>query len=166
MKKPKSIPFFLLLALLSFVSCGGKKFNLPVRQLVIFSQQENQSEKALYVDAELAVREEERNYGFMNRKVIPDGTGMLFIFEKDQVLHFWMKNTPHPLSIAYIDSSGIIADILDMTPFSEASVSSSRSVRYALEVPQGWFKKNGIKEGDRVEWTGPDNQILPLRGIK
>lgn len=166
MKKPKSIPFFLLLALLSFVSCGGKKFNLPVRQLVIFSQQENQSEKALYVGAELAVREEERNYGFMNRKVIPDGTGMLFIFEKDQVLHFWMKNTPHPLSIAYIDSSGIIADILDMTPFSEASVSSSRSVRYALEVPQGWYKKNGIKEGDRVEWVGENNQVLPLRGMK
>lgn len=166
MKKPKSIPFFLLLALLSFVSCGGKKFNLPVRQLVIFSQQENQSEKALYVDAELAVREEERNYGYMNRKVIPDGTGMLFIFEKDQVLHFWMKNTPHPLSIAYIDSSGIIADILDMTPFSEASVSSSRSVRYALEVPQGWFRKNSIKAGDRVEWVGENNQVLPLRGIK
>ncbi|MBP5452471.1 MAG: DUF192 domain-containing protein [Treponema sp.] len=166
MKKPHSLPFFLMLALLSFVSCGGKKFNLPVRQLVIFSQQDSGSETALYVDAELAVKEEERNYGFMNRKVIPDGTGMLFIFEKDQVLHFWMKNTPHPLSIAYIDSTGIIADILDMTPFSEASVSSSRSVRYALEVPQGWYKKNGIKVGDRVEWVGENNQLLPLRGIK
>jgi uncharacterized membrane protein (UPF0127 family) len=72
-----------------------------------------------------------------------------------------MKNTPHPLSIAYIDSNGIIADILDMTPFSEATVSSTRSVRYALEVPQGWFKKNGIKEGDKVEWIGPDKQVLP-----
>ena len=91
---------------------------------------------------------------------------MLFIFEKDQSLHFWMKNTPHPLSIAYIDSNGIIADILDMTPFSEATVSSTRSVRYALEVPQGWFRKNGIKEGDKVEWIDPDKQVLPLRGIK
>ncbi|MBP5357725.1 MAG: DUF192 domain-containing protein [Treponema sp.] len=166
MRKSISLPVFLMAAILSFISCSAKKYNLPVRQLVIFSQQGSGNETALYVDAELAVKEEERNYGFMNRKNIPDGTGMLFVFEKDQILHFWMKNTPHPLSIAYIDSTGIIADILDMTPFSEASISSSRSVRYALEVPQGWFKKNGIKEGDRVEWTGPDNQVLPLRGIK
>ena len=161
----KSIPLVLVLALLSFISCSGKKFDLPVRRLSISSQQASAS-TVLYVDAELAVKEEERNYGFMNRKDIPDGTGMLFVFEKDQILHFWMKNTPHPLSIAYIDSTGVIADILDMTPFSEASVSSSRSVRYALEVPQGWFRKNGIREGDTVEWVAQDNQVLPLRGIK
>ena len=166
MKKSAHLHIFLLLAVVSFFSCSGKKFNLPVRQLVIFSQQDSGNETALYVDAELAVKEEERNYGFMNRKNIPDGTGMLFVFEKDQILHFWMKNTPHPLSIAYIDSTGIITDILDMTPFSETSISSSRSVRYALEVPQGWYRKNGIKEGDRVEWVGSDNEVLPLRGIK
>ena len=75
---------------------------------------------------------------------------MLFIFEKDQILSFWMKNTPHPLSIAYIDSKGKIRDIFDMTPYSLASVVSTVSVRYALEVPQGWFDKVGIKKGDIV----------------
>ena len=30
----------------------------------------------------------------MERKNIPDGTGMLFIFDRDQILSFWMKNTP------------------------------------------------------------------------
>ena len=73
---------------------------------------------------------------------------MIFVFEKDQILSFWMKNTPHPLSIAFIDSNGKIRDIFQMTPYSLASVSSTTSVRYALEVPQGWFKKEGIKEGD------------------
>lgn len=86
----------------------------------------------------------------MERKNIPAGTGMVFIFERDQILNFWMKNTPTPLSIAYIDSRGTIRDIFDMTPFSLSSVTSTVSVRYALEVPQGWFAKNGIKPGDRV----------------
>ena len=86
----------------------------------------------------------------MERKVIPDGTGMLFVFEKDQILSFWMKNTPHPLSIAYIDSKGKIRDIYDMTPFSLSSIISTVSVRYALEVPQGWYKNNGITVGDNV----------------
>ena len=100
--------------------------------------------------AEIAEKPEERNFGFMERKTIPDGTGMLFVFEKDQILSFWMKNTPHPLSIAYIDSKGKIRDIFDMTPYSLASVVSTVSVRYALEVPQGWFDKVGIKKGDIV----------------
>ena len=86
----------------------------------------------------------------MERKKIPDGTGMLFIFESDQILSFWMKNTPHPLSIAYIDSKGVIKNIYDMTPFSLSSITSTVSVRYALEVPQGWFKKNNIQEGDSI----------------
>ena len=87
----------------------------------------------------------------MERKNIPDGTGMIFIFEQDQILSFWMKNTPHPLSIAYIDSKGKIRDIFDMTPYSLSSIKSTVSVRYALEVPQGWFKKNNIQTGDVIK---------------
>ena len=104
------------------------------------------------VSAEIAEKEKDLDKGFMNRKDIPDGTGMLFIFKKDQVLSFWMKNTPHPLSIAYIDSKGKIRDIFDMKPYSLAPITSTVSVRYALEVPQGWFKKNDIDVGDIVSW--------------
>ena len=102
------------------------------------------------VRAEMARTDAERSRGFMKRKRIPDGTGMLFVFAKDEVLSFWMKDTPHPLSIAYIDSSGRIRDIYDMTPFSRAPVESSVSVRYALEVPQGWFDRVNIKVGDTL----------------
>lgn len=99
---------------------------------------------------ELAEKAEDRNHGFMKRKNIPEGTGMLFIFEKEQILSFWMKNTPHPLSIAYIDNRGKIRNIYDMTPYSLSSIVSTVSCRYALEVPQGWFKKNGITCGDSI----------------
>ena len=102
----------------------------------------------LAVKAEIAVKPEDRNFGFMERKNIPDGTGMLFVFEYDQILSFWMKNTPTPLSIAFITKDGKIKDIFDMQPFSTASKTSTGYVRYALEVPQGWYKKNGIKTGD------------------
>ncbi len=102
------------------------------------------------VRAEMARTDAERSRGFMKRKRIPDGTGMLFVFAKDEVLSFWMMNTPHPLSIAYIDSSGRIRDIYDMTPFSLAPVKSTVSVRYALEVPRGWFDRVNIKVGDTL----------------
>lgn len=105
---------------------------------------------SIICNCELAVKPEERSYGFMNRKIIPDGTGMLFIFEHEQLLSFWMKNTPHPLSIAFIDSRGKIRNIYDMKPFSLSSVESTVSCRYALEVPQGWFAKNNIRPGDTI----------------
>ena len=129
-----------------FTGCDGRKYKLPVKEFTI-QKSDGSMEK---IKAELAVKEEERNYGFMNRRNIPDGTGMLFIFDTDEVRHFWMKDCPSALSIAYILKSGEIVDILDMTPFSTASVSSSRSVRYALEVPQGWYERKGIKKGDRL----------------
>lgn len=137
-------PFLLFIFVTSFASCSQKK--LPVKQLTITTKEG----QIFTVEAELASTQEERNFGFMERKKIPDGTGMLFIFEYDQKLSFWMKNTPHPLSIAYIDSNGIIREIYDMTPFSLSSIESTVSVRYALEVPQGWFQKNNITPGDKI----------------
>lgn len=134
----------LLLLLISTISCT--KYKLPKTELTI-SKQDGSIEKVI---AELAIKPEERNFGYMERKNIPEGTGMLFVFEKDQILSFWMKNTPHPLSIAYLDSKGVIRNIYDMKPYSLSPIESTVSVRYALEVPQGWFKKNNIQVGDII----------------
>ena len=138
--------FAVLFTVFTAASCKSKK--LPVTDITITRSDGTSA----IVKAEVAQKEEERNYGFMNRKNIPDGTGMLFIFEKEQILSFWMKNTPHPLSIAYIDSRGKIRNIYDMTPFSLTPIKSTSSVRYALEVPQGWYKENNINVGDIVSW--------------
>ena len=105
------------------------------------------------VKAEMARTDEERANGFMRRKKIPDGTGMLFLFSSDQMLSFWMKDTPHALSIAYIDANGIIRNIFDMTPYSTAPIHSTVHVRYVLEVPQGWFKKVNVNVGDALALT-------------
>ncbi len=144
MKIKYSFLFFVFFFLLSF-SCEGKK--LEQKDLFI----KKSSGEVVVVKTELAKTEEEQIYGFMNRKNIPDGTGMLFIFTDDRIASFWMKNTPTPLSIAYIDYAGKIKDIFDMTPFSLASVVSTGYVRYALEVPQGWFEREGIEVGDYLD---------------
>ena len=151
----KYFPLFVLMVLFS-ASCfgAGKKIEMPVKDLMLCTASGN----TVVVKAEIAAKDPERQHGFMERKKIPDGTGMLFVFAKDEVLNFWMKNTPHPLSIAYIDRDGVIVDIFDMTPFSLSNVTSTRSVRYALEVPQGWFERVGISKGDVVQ-TSDGNSI-------
>jgi uncharacterized membrane protein (UPF0127 family) len=101
--------------------------------------------------AELARSDEQRRRGLMGRKSLPDGEGMLFVFETDRTLSFWMKNTLIPLSIAFISHDGRILEIHDMESQSLRSVQSSRSARYALEVPQGWFARSGVGPGDIIQ---------------
>jgi uncharacterized membrane protein (UPF0127 family) len=103
---------------------------------------------------EIAATEDQRAQGLMHRRELPDGSGMLFVFDRDQIMSFWMKNTLIPLSIAFIASDGRVIEIKDMQAQSTRTVNSSRSVRYALEVPQGWFNRAGIGPGDTLDLSG------------
>ncbi len=107
-------------------------------------------------DAELSVEvartPEEQQRGLMNRTSLGDRQGMLFVFEQDEHLSFWMKNTPLPLSIAFISREGKILEIVDMEPFSLKQIKSRNYCRYALEVKQGVFQDIGARIGDMIRF--------------
>jgi len=104
--------------------------------------------------AEVARSAQEQEIGLMHRKELQDGFGMLFVYDADRKLAFWMKNTLVPLSIAYLSVDGLIKEIHDMKPLSLEPVESGHYVRYALEVPLGWFDRVGLKPGDRFDLSG------------
>ena len=145
--------FFLLLFIVSgctSVSCQAQKIEkLETRDFVIEG-----IESSAFINAEIASTSEQRAQGLMFRTELPDGEGMLFVFERDDFLSFWMKDTLIPLSIAFILSDGRIVEIRDMEPGNLTPIVSSRSVRYALEVPQGWFSRVNITVGDRIILDG------------
>lgn len=103
---------------------------------------------------ELAKSDAEQETGLMFRTALADGKGMLFVYRDDRRLSFWMKNTLIPLSIAYLSADGTIREIHDMEPKSLAAINSDHFVRYALEVPQGWFSRVGLSVGDRFDLSG------------
>jgi uncharacterized membrane protein (UPF0127 family) len=103
------------------------------------------------VKAEIADTDEERRRGLMDRTSLGENRGMLFVFDGEQRLSFWMKNTKIPLSVAYIDSEERIVDVQQMQPMTTTSHPSSEPARYALEVNQGFFREHGVTEGDTVE---------------
>lgn len=105
------------------------------------------------VRVQIAETNEQRGYGLMYRKWLAGDKGMIFLFEQDTSGGFWMKNTIIPLSIAFIDSAGVIVDIQDMEPCAEdpcPSYAPSQPYRSALEVNQGAFERWGVSEGDVV----------------
>ncbi len=100
---------------------------------------------------ELAVTPEETSRGLMFRRSLPEGQGMLFDFQRDQELSFWMKNTYIPLDMIFIRSDGRIHRIAENTePLSERLVPSLGPARAVLEVIAGTARKFGLAPGDRV----------------
>jgi uncharacterized protein len=100
---------------------------------------------------EMAITPEEKEHGLMFRRELPEGHGMLFDFQFDQNVAFWMKNTYIPLDMLFIRADGRILRIAENTePLSERNVPSGGPVRAVLEVIGGTAKKLGIAAGDRV----------------
>ena len=102
------------------------------------------------IRAELAMTPEQRQMGLMYRRDLASHEGMLFVFEAAQPQCFWMRNTPTPLTIAFVADDGAIVNLADMKPFDESSHCSTLPVRYVLEMNQGWFAKRGIKAGFKL----------------
>jgi uncharacterized membrane protein (UPF0127 family) len=103
------------------------------------------------VVAEVARTAAERQQGLMGRDDVPDGTGMLFVFEDEAIRSFWMKDTPISLDIAYLNSDLRIVTVKQMEPLVTSTYDSAAPAMFALEVRQGWFAERGIEEGDQAE---------------
>ena len=103
------------------------------------------------IRVEVANTEESRRRGLMFRDRLGDNGGMVFSYPEAGVNAMWMKNTRVALSVAFIDRNGRILNIEDMEPFSEQAHASAGEAAHALEMNRGWFRKRGIKTGDRVE---------------
>lgn len=94
---------------------------------------------------------EERALGLMHRRELPEDEGMLFMSDRRAVQSYWMKDTPLPLSIAFLAEDGTILKIADLEPHDLEGESSEHAVRFVLEVNQGWFEERGIAPGHRLE---------------
>jgi uncharacterized protein len=102
---------------------------------------------------EVAATGPQQSRGLMFRTELAGNEGMIFPYKVPQMLGFWMKNTPLPLDIIFIDEDGRIINIAaETTPYSLDSVYSERPAMAVLELAGGRAAELGIKPGDKVEW--------------
>ncbi len=120
-------------------------------QLVFLKHGTNATIKLIQI--QIADNNDERAEGLMWRKYMPEDDGMLFIFDDEEPLTFWMKNTYIPLDMVFADKSGNIVSIYpEATPLSETSIPSGKPGKYVVEVNGGFCARYGIMPGDKIEY--------------
>lgn len=107
--------------------------------------------EAIPLSVEIAISFNQMEQGLMHRWHLPEYSGMLFLFHDNIAVDFWMKNTPLPLDIMFIDQSGNIINIAhNATPESTKLIHSGGEVLGVLELAGGSAKRLHIAKGDRV----------------
>jgi uncharacterized membrane protein (UPF0127 family) len=103
------------------------------------------------IRVEVADTDESRRTGLMGRRSLGDDQGMVFVYPRPSMQAMWMKNTFVALSVAFVGADGRILNIEDMQPRTEDAHASDGPAAWSIEAPIGWFRKRGIRAGDRVE---------------
>jgi len=134
-------------------------FALSTAQTQTFTQKTIAFDNGVFLKVEMAVTPAQKAQGLMGRQSLAPGQGMIFVFQPEQPLSFWMKNTYIPLSIGFFRANKTLIEVLDMQPTDgpvrEESLpryASSENAMYAIEVPKGWFSQNKIKPGMKFKF--------------
>jgi uncharacterized membrane protein (UPF0127 family) len=120
------------------------------------------------VQLELALTDEEKQLGLMFRDTLPADRGMVFIYEADGPLEFWMKNTFIPLDLLWVSASGEVVDVrANVQPCRSdpcPAYGSSKPARAVLEVNAGFASAHGVRPGDRLMFNNVPG--FPVSGGK
>ena len=135
--------------------CDGPQADLPSEASVRIG-----GEATYAVD--LAVKPAEQRQGLSGRETMAQNSGMLFVFEEEQPLYFWMKDMLFPLDIIWIDDQCRLIDVAADVPTPPANagndeiprVQSPLPARYALELNAGEWARARLSPGDLVEFLG------------
>jgi uncharacterized protein len=100
---------------------------------------------------EIANDDASRERGLMYRRFMPADGGMLFEFEREAPVSFWMKNTYIPLDMIFISRAGVVKNVVaNAEPLSESVIPSGPPCAAVLELNGGTAAAIGLKVGDTV----------------
>lgn len=149
------LPWLALLA-------GGCRQDDPMQNIVVPVPRTPFAHDALSIDSggkeyrftiEVAKTPQQQAYGLMHRRDMASSHGMLFIMPHVQKVRMWMKDTPMPLDMLFIDKHGVIVTIARATtPYSTDIIGSEDPVRAVLELKGGTADADGIEIGGRVRY--------------
>lgn len=100
-------------------------------------------------NVEVAMTKQKMAIGLAKREVIENA--MIFVFPKEENLHFWMKDTLADISIGFIDENMNLFQIDEMKTATLDIHSSKQKAKYALELEKNGFEKRKVKVGNKID---------------
>src|SRR5205823_3398583 len=100
--------------------------------------------------------EPQRERGLMGVHKLSAHTGMLFVFDTDAPIEFWMKDTLLPLDMVFIGKDGFVRTVFANVPVVPVDTPDSQIPRrdgiakYVLELPAGEAARDGFWYGVRI----------------
>lgn len=157
----KIIAAIIIVALLGFFIFNNFITNEPEVEYYTFTKEgeltftDSTGTLKAKIDLEIADDDYQRQLGLMNRKVMKENEGMLFIFPVQQLQSFWMRNTLISLDIMFVNDQKKIVTIHKNTKtLSDTSYPSSEPSIYVVEVLAGFSDRHNIRIGDKIDWMG------------
>lgn len=133
--------------LIGFLVCAGSTSLALAEPLNVYSR----NGETHHFEVRVADDTRTREKGLMGVKRLPDGQGMLFVFDDVSPAQFWMKNTLIPLDMVFIDGKGVVSSVHhEAQPLDLSIISSEEPVRAVLEVSGGVAERLGIGRGDQI----------------
>ena len=125
--------------------------NILLLQPAVFAGEITLIIEGQHIRATLSSTPQSRQKGLMNQKRLCKNCGVLFVFPKTGKYKFWMKDTPLPLSIAFIAADGTILELEEMQANTSTIHSAHENILYALEMHKGWFAEHSVKINEIVQ---------------
>lgn len=141
--------------LLFFFFLGACAFNSSLQKISLRA-----GENIVPLRVEIADDTQERAVGLQDRASLKRNHGMLFVFEEEKPLTFWMKDTLIPLDVLYFDAEGNFVSMNTMEPCTEDpcdTYPSTRPAKYALELNAGFYDE---KLQPLLQDSGEELQLL------
>ena len=111
--------------------------------------------RKLTFHVELALRPDQQERGLMFRRSLATDAGMLFVFGRESVHAFWMKNTLIPLDMLFIGADKrIVGIVANAEPQTETTRTVGLPSQYVLEIGGGLSGQLGIRAGQLVDFQG------------
>lgn len=105
-----------------------------------------------------AKTDEEKRKGLQNVTELPRDEGMIFYFDPPQTTEFWMRDTPLPLDIIFINDDQEVIAVEQGKP-NDDTLLSHEDTAYVVELNQG----SGIKKGDELEFDDDSDDEFVMK---
>lgn len=105
---------------------------------------------------QIARTEEQRERGLMGVTHLAPRNGMIFVFERDAPVAFWMKDTLIPLDMVFVSADGTVRRVYSKVPVVPRTLPDAQipleqgTAKYVIELPSGEALADGLREGSRV----------------